>query len=1102
MKLTKVILFFCLLCWGTKGLSQVTLRERNTQLEEVLKKIRSQTGYAFIFDADLVESATPITVTLKDASLDQALKAVFKDQSLMYKVVDKNIVLQRKKLPEVTSEKSPRSQKLVKGRVTDENNLPLPQILIHELTSQIKTTSDSKGEYSILVPDRGSLSFSGKGFNEQLVDYVDTTGAVNVQLQVQSIELNDVTVSLNIQKKNPSRFINMENRGYMNLSQVLQGTVPGLTLQVASINTKEVTSVEMFIQYLPGNVLFQKFVKMSVDEFYSQVGREQGQRIIDQLLSGKFVPENIRNNYRINTITKTSSTLVPQIRGANNYSASAAGMLVVIDGFPQDGFPADYPMVNVESIEVIKDPRELIKWGPKANSGLILIKTKAAKKGQVRVNYTANFYFQPAPKFNREKMRLASTSDYLDYVKDVDSVYAKDYNNSTLLLSPAARLFAQRRTNLISPADYTRTLDSLKGLDNESQIGMLQQDRFSQSHTVGLNGGSDIYKFNLVGTYAYEVPNQLKGYQRTVALNLNNEIHLLKNKLKINWLVNYTNDRSRTGYSFSPTSSLTEPYQMLVDAQGNYVYDYSSFSPTANALIQSKGYKNHGVNLLEDALVNKNLSRQVRKRTNMNLRWDLLPGLSWSSVVYYNGSSTKSNNVYGQESSYARQLVNNYGQYSTTGINFYAPSGDILQFSNRDADEFNVRSNLSYRKRIGQHQLTLSAGAGGASLRDGKPNSSTIYGYNNTTKMGSPVFLPTPNTNSGISNYNSLLPNPSYSPVYPFVLTVPIAGDTIVSRNLNANSFVNYKYSDRLSVSGSYNSVFNPLYGQSNKKYSSSSNYRGDVTGLILKKVGKILQNVLVSTGVEGVEMPDLPETYNNVRYQQVGFNNYAIYVNGLLPTQQKGQTSRNIYQRLTFTFLDSLISANVAYNTQKLKGNLSSLSTNPVELSNSKNSEASSRYISAGLTAQLRKGLLLFQINYSKSPEGEPQVNSSGSYDIAHEKYFRSNLINMLDIGFRIESISPYQGLGLMMSTNAATNGSFSQATNSSFTLLPPNNKNYEIYGKLAIKDNAYSLDVRYYNQTSSGLNNYSPSLTDPSTGVSSRRHIAALPIVVWNFF
>src|ERR1700759_3655034 len=93
MKLTTLILFIAFLNVSAKTYSQVTLKEKNASLEETIKAIKAQTGYFFIYSDQEIKTK-PITVDLKNATLENALDECFKNQPVDFKIIDKNIILQ------------------------------------------------------------------------------------------------------------------------------------------------------------------------------------------------------------------------------------------------------------------------------------------------------------------------------------------------------------------------------------------------------------------------------------------------------------------------------------------------------------------------------------------------------------------------------------------------------------------------------------------------------------------------------------------------------------------------------------------------------------------------------------------------------------------------------------------------------------------------------------------------------------------------------------------------------------------------------------------------------------------------------------------------
>lgn len=1085
ISLTTLLSTILFLLVNTDSYSQITIHEKNVDVQTIFKSIELQSKFTFLYDSQDVNGISKVTVDIDNGSVEEALNQTFKGLPLTYTIIAQTILV-KQKTENIPSKADPGKKPILrlKGIVMDENLLPLKDVMIKELNLGFKTLSNARGEFRIQTGSSGTIVVSAPGFAKQSISYSDTT-LLEINLKkggMESIDLSEVKIQrLNEIKANPTRFINMENRSYMNLAQVLQGTIPGLSLQIVNTSTKTVTSVDAYV-YRDGNTTVGAFRRFSVEDFYVFAGgKAQGQKIIDILLKGSNVPASISNLYHINTTTTVTNVLVPEIRGASNFSSNASNMLVVIDGFPQDGFPANYPMTNVESIEVVKDPKELIKWGARAAGGAILIKSKMAKVGRLQINYSANFYYSPAAKYNKEKLKLASTSTFLEYLNDPALLLNNDA--TPFGLSPARQLLSKRKLKQLTEAQFKTQWDSLGRFDNESQVNMLQQDAFNQNHSLTVSGGSKAYKFTGMGNYITGNDNGLGSRRNEYTFNLNNTFSLLKDRLHIRWLVNFSDTKNKSGYNLSPTNLGLDPYQMLLDGNGNYVYDYTVLSQDANKRITDLGYKNHGVNLLQDVRVNNLSARTISKQSNLNMNWQLLPGLSWANSFLYTSKNTNNRTLYGAESSYSRQFVNRYGQLSNKGINFYVPYGDILQESDRVYGDLNLRSALTYSRAFGKHNISTTLGGGLASAISRSPGNSALYGYNSSTKTSTPVYLTTnPSIDAAITNFYSLFPGATAT-AYPRGLTQPLSGDTTRNRNLNGNISLIYGFSDRIRASGTYINVLNPLYGQS-VKYSTQKSYSSDVTGRVVKDWNSVLKDILVSVGATSIKMPDLPILYSNRRYLQNYFNNYTIWVNGATPTQQQGQSSSLVYQKLSLAFADSTFVINGAYNTQNNKGNLQTTSTYNAK----SNAIRKSNFLSGGVDMFFRKKLLNFHLNYGKSPEGEAQYNGSFSYNISRESYFKSNTITDLEINALLQDISPYQGFSLMTATNVASGGSFSQATNSDFGLLPAANKMFEVHGKINLMNDRYGADLRYYNQNSAGVNNFLSVLTDPSTGLSTQ--------------
>src|SRR5690606_5975917 len=103
----------------------------NSSLEHVLKEIRKQSGYNFFLNADVLNSARPVSVSISRMELPEALQEIFKDQPLEAKISNRSIVIKKRAKGSATprASQAPITQEVqeyyVRGKVVDELGKPL-----------------------------------------------------------------------------------------------------------------------------------------------------------------------------------------------------------------------------------------------------------------------------------------------------------------------------------------------------------------------------------------------------------------------------------------------------------------------------------------------------------------------------------------------------------------------------------------------------------------------------------------------------------------------------------------------------------------------------------------------------------------------------------------------------------------------------------------------------------------------------------------------------------------------------------------------------------------------------------------------------------------
>lgn len=236
MKITWILLLTTILQASAHYSSRaqtVNLEVKNASLEDVLFTIQQQTGYDFLYSADLIRSAEPVSVSLKNARINDALAIIFNKQPLAYIINKNNVTIKRKPAPAPEAIVFP-----VRGTVTDSKGTPLPGVSIQLKGTSTGTASLADGTYQLSLPDgNGTLIFSSIGFVKQEVA-VNGKSTVNVTLAPDDTKLNDVVVvgySSQSKRSLTSAVVSVKGedlnkRVATDPGSLLQGQLPGLSV--------------------------------------------------------------------------------------------------------------------------------------------------------------------------------------------------------------------------------------------------------------------------------------------------------------------------------------------------------------------------------------------------------------------------------------------------------------------------------------------------------------------------------------------------------------------------------------------------------------------------------------------------------------------------------------------------------------------------------------------------------------------------------------------------------------------------------------------------------------------------------------------------------
>src|SRR5690554_122662 len=91
MRLCAIMMLICIHLSVSAFGQKVTINRNNVSVATVIKEIRRQSGYNFLYDAGALSNTPRISVQANDASLEELLEKTFEDLALDYVIRDKEI---------------------------------------------------------------------------------------------------------------------------------------------------------------------------------------------------------------------------------------------------------------------------------------------------------------------------------------------------------------------------------------------------------------------------------------------------------------------------------------------------------------------------------------------------------------------------------------------------------------------------------------------------------------------------------------------------------------------------------------------------------------------------------------------------------------------------------------------------------------------------------------------------------------------------------------------------------------------------------------------------------------------------------------------------
>ena len=351
--------------------TKISIHLEDVAISEVFKKIESTTEFTFIFKTKDVDLQRKVSVNVKRKDIFEILQSLFPDKNISIEILDKKILLKRKKnKPSSETVIKPKAQEIqftVKGVVKDPQGGPLPGANILEKGTTNGVTTDFDGNFSITVPDQNAtLVVSYVGFETKEI-ILEGQNDLTITLTASAAGLDEVVVvGYGTQKKSD------------------------LTGAISSVKPEDIQDAPI--------------------------------TSIDQGLGG-----------RASGVMVTQTSGMPgavasiRIRGSSSLQGGNEP-LYVIDGFPiyngsgygntggsssVSGLSTINPS-DIKSIEILKDASATSIYGARAANGVVLITTKSGKAGKDKISLDVNYGIQSVAK----KIDVMNAYDYANLVNE------------------------------------------------------------------------------------------------------------------------------------------------------------------------------------------------------------------------------------------------------------------------------------------------------------------------------------------------------------------------------------------------------------------------------------------------------------------------------------------------------------------------------------------------------------------------------------------------------------------------------------------------------------------------------------------------------------
>ena len=459
----------------------------------------------------------------------------------------------------------------VTGKVTDSKGAALSNISVVVKGTNIGTTTDLEGAFSLSVPENSTtLVFSSINTAAKEVD-IRNKNSISVSLTASDKSLQEVVVTaLGIARDKRSlgyatqtvKGAEIANKGELNMLNALQGRLAGVNITGASGGAGASTNI-------------------NIRGIHSFTGNNQPLFVVDG------------------------------IPISNNVDRTNGGPLGSIGDYQPPNRALDIDPNNIESINVLKGGAAAALYGSRAANGVIVITTKkgSGARGKTDISLNSSYSVQKA----------YGLIEYQNlYGQGTNGIYSGITGNSW---GPKIGATPTAANGLIvngQPVPYVNYPNNVEDFFEKGTV-------FDNNLTINSGDGTQNFTFSIANSKQIGIVPQTEFNRTTARLGANTTI---REKLKIGGAVNFSNNTQLGAIGGNGSSSLG---QLVNVTRTTDLLGYKTNGTYKNANGTNNWYVAGSDNPYFDAYENPVTSTLTRTIGNINLGYDFT---NWFNVNY------------------------------------------------------------------------------------------------------------------------------------------------------------------------------------------------------------------------------------------------------------------------------------------------------------------------------------------------------------------------------------------------------------------------------------------------------------------------------------